>query len=185
MLLPSSLVRSSCQREPLCWNGVVVLGLCVYYYRFSWLLFCVCVCVCVCFWVCFQIHHKLCTPIVKGEKKETKSLCRDFISSGGEVKNGVKQRTKIPKKKSPTIHFHHHHRNINNNSTNHQQQSPPPPSSSSCWLLQQQLRLCSGIFGLFMMELHENKNDTQILIAKERLKKCCRQTQPHGMCVSK
>jgi hypothetical protein len=99
------------------------------------------------------------------------------------VKNGVKQHTKIQKIKSPTIHFHHHHRNINNNSTNHQQQSPPP-SSSSCWL-QQQLRLCSGIFGLFMMELHENKNDTQILIAKERLKKCCRQTQPHRMCVCK
>jgi hypothetical protein len=101
------------------------------------------------------------------KKKRKKSLCQNFISSGGEVKNGVKQHTEI-KKKSPTIHSHHHHRNINN-TTNHQQQSPPPSSSSSCWL-QQQLRPCSGIFGLFMMELHENKNDTQILIAKERLK---------------
>jgi hypothetical protein len=113
------------------------------------------------------------------KKKEKQTLCRDFISSGGEVKNGVKQHTKI-KKKSPTIHshhHHHHHRNINNNNTtNHQQQSPPP---SSCWL-QQQLRPCSGIFGLFMMELHENKNDTQILIAKERLKNVADRHNPMG-----
>jgi len=63
----------------------------------------------------------------KRKKKERKSLCRDFISSGGEVKNGVKQHTKINKNQQqstlttttatstttpPTTnnnHHHHHH----------------------------------------------------------------------------
>ncbi len=124
MLLPSSLVQSSCPREPFCWNGVVVLGLCVYCYLFSQLLFSVCVCV---FLSVLSDLSQIVYTHCEGEKKKKKSLCRDFISSGGEVKSGVKQHTKINKNQqqsTPTTttatstttppttnnnHHHHHH----------------------------------------------------------------------------